>query len=301
MDLKASTIPISPNDKMFLFLNNCLLGIIMLVVLYPLIFVVSSSFSSPNANITGKVWLYPVDVSFEGYKAVFSNKSIMTGYANTIFYTIFGTLISVTLTVLAAYPLSRSDFKPRNVIMLLFAFTMFFSGGLIPTYILVKELGMLDTRWAMLIPSALSVFNIIITRSFFQGTPSELLEASQMDGCSDFRYLGSILLPLSKPILAVMTLFYAVAQWNAFFDALLYLSKEGLQPLQIVLRQILVSNNFDAAMMNTVNIDQMVAKQGISELLKYSLIIVASIPLLVVYPFIQKYFVKGIMIGAIKG
>jgi multiple sugar transport system permease protein/putative aldouronate transport system permease protein len=251
--------------------------------------------------VTGRVWLYPVDFSLAGYKAVFANKSIMTGYANTIFYTIVGTTISVILTIAAAYPLARRDFKPRKVIMLIFAFTMFFGGGIIPTYILVKDLGMIDTRWALLLPQAMSVFNVIITRTFFQSTPSELLEASQIDGCSDMRYLISVLLPLSKPIIAVLALFYSVSIWNAYFDALLYINDESLRPLTLILRDILVANSIDMSMMQNVDIDTLTAKMGLSELLKYSLIIVSSVPMLIIYPFIQHYFVQGVMIGAIKG
>lgn len=288
-------------DRLFLMANDIFLFLILLVVLYPLVYVVSASFSSPSAVVTGKVWLFPVEPSLAGYKAVFSNKSIMTGYANTLFYTIAGTLLNVVLTIAAAYPLARRDFKPRNVIMMIFAFTMFFGGGIIPTYILIKNLGLIDTRWVMILPQALSVFNIIITRTFFQNTPSELLEASQIDGCSDMRYLISVLLPLSKPIIAVMSLFYSVMHWNAFFDALLYLNSESLRPLQLVLREILVVNSIDVSMMQNVNIEELAARQGLSELLKYSLIIIASVPLLLFYPFIQRFFVKGVMIGAIKG
>lgn len=288
-------------DRLFLMANDIFLFLILLVVLYPLVYVVSASFSSPSAVVTGKVWLFPVEPSLAGYKAVFSNKSIMTGYANTLFYTVAGTLLNVVLTIAAAYPLARRDFKPRNVIMMIFAFTMFFGGGIIPTYILIKNLGLIDTRWVMILPQALSVFNIIITRTFFQNTPSELLEASQIDGCSDMRYLISVLLPLSKPIIAVMSLFYSVMHWNAFFDALLYLNSESLRPLQLVLREILVVNSIDVSMMQNVNIEELTARQGLSELLKYSLIIIASVPLLLFYPFIQRFFVKGVMIGAIKG
>ncbi|MCQ6560661.1 carbohydrate ABC transporter permease [Paenibacillus mendelii] len=288
-------------DRLFLLANDIFLFLILLVVLYPLVYVVSASFSSPSAVVTGKVWLFPVEPSLAGYKAVFSNKSIMTGYANTLFYTIAGTMLNVILTIAAAYPLARRDFKPRNVIMMIFAFTMFFGGGIIPTYILIKNLGLIDTRWVMILPQALSVFNIIITRTFFQNTPSELLEASQIDGCSDMRYLISVLLPLSKPIIAVMALFYSVMHWNAFFDALLYLNSDNLRPLQLVLREILVVNSIDVSMMQNVNIEELAARQGLSELLKYSLIIIASVPLLLFYPFIQRFFVKGVMIGAIKG
>ncbi|WP_409340571.1 carbohydrate ABC transporter permease [Paenibacillus sp. MBLB4367] len=292
---------ISRQDRLFYLANDLFLLLILLVIIYPLVYVVSASFSSPNAVVSGKVWLFPVDVSLAGYKAVFSNDSIMTGYANTLFYTVAGTIVSVFLTIAAAYPLARRDFKPRNLIMMIFAFTMFFGGGIIPTYILVKNLGILDTRWALILPQAMSIFNVIIARTYFQSTPSELLEAAQIDGCSDMRYLISVLLPLSKPIIAVLALFYSVSIWNSYFDALMYINRESLWPLTLVLRDILVANSINMSMMQNVDIDTLSAKIGLSELLKYSLIIVSSVPLLVIYPFIQRYFVKGVMIGAIKG
>lgn len=292
---------ISRQDRLFYMANDLFLLLILLAIIYPLIYVVSASFSSPNAVVSGRVWLFPVNFSLDGYKAVFASDSIMTGYANTLFYTVTGTIISVILTIAAAYPLARRDFKPRNIIMLIFAFTMFFGGGIIPTYILVKNLGMLDTRWALILPQAMSVFNVIIARTYFQSTPSELLEAAQIDGCSDIRYLVSVLLPLSKPIIAVLALFYSVSIWNSYFDALMYTNRESLWPLTLVLRDILVANSVNMSMMQNVDIDTLSAKIGLSELLKYSLIIVSTVPLLIIYPFIQRYFVKGVMIGAIKG
>lgn len=287
-------------DRMFAIANHTLLILLLVAVLYPLIFILSSSFSSMDAVIGGKVWLWPVNPGLEGYKAVFSQKSVWVGFANSTVYTVFGTVISVAMTVLAAYPMSRKNLVGQNFIMFLFVFTMMFSGGLIPTYLLVKDLGMLDTRWAMLLPGALSVWNMIITRTFFQTSiPSELLEAAQIDGCSDFRFLTSMVLPLSAPILAVNCLFYAVGQWNSFFNALIYLSSPSLFPLQIVLNNILVQNEVDNSMLAHAG-DQL-ARQGLHELLKYSLIVVASLPVLVIYPFVQKHFVKGIMIGSLKG
>lgn len=299
--MNVDHVRLSRQDRLFYLANDFFLLLIALVIIYPLVYVISASFSSPNAVVSGKVWLFPVDVSVAGYKAVFSNGSIMTGYANTLFYTVVGTAFSVVLTIAAAYPLARRDFKPRNVIMMIFAFTMFFGGGIIPTYILVKNLGILDTRLALILPQAMSVFNVIIARTYFQSTPSELLEAAQIDGCSDMRYLLSVLLPLSKPIIAVLALFYSVSIWNSYFDALMYINSESLWPLTLVLRDILVANSINMSMMQNVDIDTISAKIGLSELLKYSLIIVSSAPLLIIYPFIQRYFVKGVMIGAIKG
>ncbi|GIN72503.1 sugar ABC transporter permease [Bacillus sp. J14TS2] len=286
-------------DKIFSIINHVILSIMLIVFLYPLIYIVSSSFSSSDAVTAGEVWLWPVDFSLEGYKAVFAYKQIWTGYGNSLFYMIAGTLINISLTILAAYPLSRKDFYGRNFFMLLFLFTMLFSGGLIPNYLLVKELGMLNTRWAMIIPNAMSVFNVIITRTYFKMTiPDELHEAAKMDGCSDFRFLARIVLPLSGPIIAVMGLFYAVGHWNAFFNALIYLRDQDYFPLQLVLNNILVQNEVDPEMF--MDVESQAAISGLRELLKYSLIVVASIPVLVIYPFVQKHFVKGVMIGSLK-
>ncbi|WP_062105890.1 carbohydrate ABC transporter permease [Bacillus niameyensis] len=286
-------------DRVFSILNYFILTILLVVFLYPLIFIVSSSFSSTDAVVAGKVWLWPVDFSLEGYKAVFAYKQIWTGYGNSLFYMIVGTAINITLTILAAYPLSRKDFYGRNFFMFLFLFTMLFSGGLIPNYLLVKELGMLNTRWAMMIPNAMSVFNVIITRTYFKMTiPDELHEAAKMDGCSDFRFLRSVVLPLSGPIIAVMGLFYAVGHWNAFFNALIYLRDQQFFPLQLILNNILVQNEVDPEMF--MDVESQAAIAGLRELLKYSLIVVASVPVLVIYPFVQKHFVKGVMIGSLK-
>ncbi|KRG15451.1 sugar ABC transporter permease [Virgibacillus soli] len=286
-------------DKIFATINHIVLTILLIVFLYPLIYIVSSSFSSADAVTAGEVWLWPVDFSLEGYKAVFAYKQIWTGYGNSLFYMIVGTFINITLTILAAYPLSRKDFYGRNFFMLLFLFTMLFSGGLIPNYLLVKELGMLNTRWAMIIPNAMSVFNVIITRTYFKMTiPDELHEAAKMDGCSDFRFLAKVVLPLSGPIIAVMGLFYAVGHWNAFFNALIYLRDQDYYPLQLVLNNILVQNEVDPEMF--IDVESQAAIAGLRELLKYSLIVVASIPVLVIYPFVQKHFVKGVMIGSLK-
>ncbi len=288
------------NDRLFHTINNTFLIICFGLVFYPLFFIFSASFSSADAITSGKVIFLPVEFSLEGYTAVFKNNSIISGYANTLFYTFFGTLINVTMTILAAYPLSRKKFILRNPFMFLFTFTMVFSGGLIPTFLLVSRLGMVNTRWALLIPNAIAIYNLIITRTYFHSTISdELLEASQLDGCNDFIFLYKIVLPLSKAIIAVLVLFYAVSHWNEFFNAFIYLNKRGLFPLQIVLREILVMNMIDANML--LDPELMAARQGLANLLKYSLIVVASLPVWIAYPFVQKYFVKGVMIGAIKG
>lgn len=287
-------------DRLFSIVNYMFLAIMALLVLYPLIYIVSASFSSSNAVISGRVWLWPVEPNLEGYKAIFKNSMITTGFMNSIIYTVAGTSINVILTVLAAYPLSRHDFVGRNYFMFLFVFTMMFTGGLIPTYLLVQDLGLTNTRWAMLLPTALSVWNMIITRTYFQTTlPTEMLEAAHLDGCSDLKFLWKIVIPLSGPILAVITLFYAVSQWNQYFNALIYLKDRDLFPLQIVLREILVQNQVDLNMLTDV--EEAAKREGLRELLKYSLIVVSSAPLLLIYPFVQKFFVKGIMIGSLKG
>lgn len=295
----TGTIRETGRDKVFTILNYTFLSVLLIIFLYPLIYIISSSLSSTDAVLAGDVWLWPVDFSLEGYKAVFQYKQVWTGYGNSLFYMVVGTVINISLTILAAYPLSRKEFYGGNIFMLLFLFTMLFSGGLIPNYILVKELGMLDTRWAMIIPNAMSVFNVIITRTFFKMTiPDELVEAGKIDGCSDFRFLRSVVIPLSGPIIAVMALFYSVGHWNAFFNALIYLRNQDLFPLQLILNNILVQNEIDPEMMRDVQTQASMA--GLRELLKYSLIVVASLPVLVIYPFVQKHFVKGVMIGSLK-
>jgi len=287
-------------DRIYYIIINTIIFIFTLIVLYPLIFVVSASFSSGSAVSTGKVILWPVDPGLAGYKAVFSHKLILSGYRNTIFYTVVGTIINIVVTMMCAYPLSRKSLPGRNFFMGIFTFTMFFGGGLIPTYMLITSLGMKNTVWALLIPGAMSVYNMILARTFLQSSiPHELLEASQIDGCNDFRYFFQIVLPLSKAIIAVLTLYYAVGHWNSYFSALIYINKPNLYPLQLILRQIFEASRVSAAEMTD---PELIAKTaGITDLLKYSLIVVSTAPIMCVYPFIQKYFVKGVMIGSVKG
>ncbi len=286
-------------DRAFTIINYTLLTLFLLVILYPLIYVVSASFSDGAAVIAGRVWLWPVNPSLFAYEKVFSYPLIWSGYGNSLFYAVVGTLVNVTMTLIAAYPLSRRDLWGKNVILGLFLFTMFFNGGLIPTYLLVRDLGMRNTRWALIIPQALSVWNLLIAITFLRSSiPQELLEASQLDGCSDLQYFFRVLLPLSTPLIAVMSLFYAIGHWNQFFAALLYLTDKGLFPLQIILRNILISSQVDMAMIEDIKV---MAAQALRELLKYALIVVASVPVLIIYPFVQKYFVKGIMLGSVKG
>jgi len=287
-------------EHLFYTINDLFLLFCLLVVAYPIIYVFSASFSSPSAVMAGRVTLFPVEFSLEGYKAIFENNKVILGYANTIFYTVVGTSINLFLTVLCAYPLSRKEMYGRNVFMFIVSFTMIFSGGLIPTYILVQNLGLINTRWAMLLPNAIGAWNVIITRTYYQSNISdELFEAAELDGCSHIRFLWSVVLPLSKAITAVLVLFYAVGHWNQYFNAFIYLSDKKLFPLQIILREILIMNQIDSSMITDPTL--MAAKQGLADLLKYSLIIVASVPVWIAYPFVQKYFVKGVMVGALKG
>ncbi|WP_257208674.1 carbohydrate ABC transporter permease [Bacillus sp. AFS031507] len=290
----------SKEDKVFDIINFFLVAIILLLVVYPLYFIVIASISDPNMIYEGKVWLLPKELTLEGYQRIFGDSKIWLGYKNSIMYTVVGTIVNVSFTLMAAYALSRKDLYGRNVIMFLFLMTMFFSGGLIPTYLVVKNLGLLNTMWALILPKAVAVWNVIVAKTFFESSiPGELLEAAKIDGCSDAKFFWKIVLPLSKPIVAVMVLFYAVGHWNSYFDALIYLNNENLYPLQLILRNILIQNQASTMMIS--DLDSLAAKQRVSELIKYGVIIVASIPLLIVYPFVQKYFVKGVMIGGIKG
>ncbi|GAA5003577.1 carbohydrate ABC transporter permease [Actinopolymorpha pittospori] len=298
--MAATTLKETRSDRIFNVCNYAVLAVFLLAVLYPLVYIFSASFSSAQAVSSGRVWLWPVELNLEGYKAIFEYKSIVSGFLNSVFYAVAGTLINVTLTLLAAYPLSRRDLFGRNPLMFLFVFTMLFSGGMIPTYLVVHQLGLLNTRWALILPTAMAVWNMIITRTYYQVTiPHELLEAARIDGCDDFKFFTRIVLPLSKPIIAVNALLYAVGHWNQFFNALIYLTDESLFPLQLVLRSILVQNSLDPAQLPDAS--ELLRVQELRDLLKYSLIVIASVPPLLAYPFVQRHFVKGVMIGSIKG
>ena len=287
-------------DKIFIILIYILLAAIMLVVFLPLVYIVGASFSAPQAVISNEVWFLPVRPTLRGYQAVFKNRNILTGFANSFYYMIVGTLVNIVMTVMCAYPLSRKEFTARNKVAMIFVFTMYFSGGLIPTYMLVNSLGLVNTRWSMIIPSAMSTYNMIICRTYFVNSiPDELYEAGQLDGCTPFKYLLRVVVPLSKPILAVLVLYYGVTKWNSYFDAMIYLKSQTMVPLQIVLRDILILNQVDYTMISDAS--AIAAQRGLTDLLKYSTIVVASLPVLCIYPFVQKYFVKGVIIGAVKG
>jgi putative aldouronate transport system permease protein len=289
----------SRDDKLFDAAVYTITAVLLVLVGYPLVFVVSASFSNPIDVVEGRVWLLPQGFTLAPYKQVFENSNIWHGYANTLFYAVVGTFINLVMTVLAAFPLSRKDLPGQQFLMFFVTFTMFFSGGLIPTYLLVKSLGMNNTVWAMLIPGAIATYNLIVMRSYLQNNiPNELQESAWIDGCTFFRMLWSIILPLSKPILAVMVLFYGVGHWNAYFNALIYLKDRELFPLQLILREILILNQDDMAGGSAAGMTERVM---MAESIKYSVIIVSSVPVLLLYPFIQRYFVKGVMIGSIKG
>ena len=288
-------------DKVVYFINYILLALLLIIVLYPLIYIISCSFSSGVALMSGKVRFLPVDPTLDSYKAVFKYNSIWTGYANSLLYTGLGTLVSIVVTLFAAYPLSRDDFMGKKIITRIFLFTMMFSGGLIPSYLLIKNLGLIDSMWSIILPGAVSAYNVIVARTYFKQTiPKELLEAAQMDGCSDFKFFNAIVIPLSTPIIAVLCLWTAVGHWNSYFNPMIYINTEAKFPLQLVLRKILLLSQVN---LNSGNVDPLVLQKNmyLSEMLKYGTIIISTLPLMIIYPFVQKYFVKGVMIGSVKG
>ncbi|PNV60839.1 sugar ABC transporter permease [Clostridium sp. chh4-2] len=290
----------SKSDIAFDIFNYTLLGAITILVLYPLYFIVIASFSDPDFINTGQVVFWPKGFNVLGYQKIFEDTKIWRAYGNTIFYTLVGTCINIVLTMMFAYPLSRKDFCGRRFLTFFMMFTMYFQGGLMPTYILMQNIHLYDTPWVMVLLPAINVFNVIIAKTNIQNNiPEELYEAAAIDGCSHFKFFCKIVMPLSKSIVAVLVLYYGVAHWNEFMNGLVYLRDEGLYPLQLVLRGILVQNQASADMM--ADIDSMMAQQKAAELIKYGLIIVSALPVLVIYPFLQKYFAKGVMVGAVKG
>ena len=291
----------SLSDKSFDILNNLFLIIILVLVVYPLVFVLSASISDPTAVSSGKMWLWPVDITFKGYERVFADGAIWRGYGNTIVYTLVGTAIHLFVLLPCAYALSRKELMGKKFILWFVLFTMLFNGGLIPTYLIIKSLGMLDTMWAIVIPNVVGAWSILVARAFFQQSiPDQLVEASKIDGASDFYIFFRIVLPLSVPIIAVMALFHAVNLWNQYFNALIYLSDRDKFPLQLILREILVVNQMQLNDPGGGGAESLVDQVKTAGLIKYAVIIVSSLPLLMVYPFIQRYFVQGVLIGSIK-
>lgn len=297
--MKVQTLKKRKSDeKLFDAVVNTLAALIVIVVLYPLLFIVSASFSDPAMVLNGEVLLLPKHITLEAYRNVFQNEQIWNGYGNTILYTVVGTAINLIMTTLAAYPLSRPDLPGRGGIMFFVTLTMFFSGGIIPSYLLVKQLGMVDTMWALVIPGAIATYNLIVMRTYFQTSiPWEIQEAAHIDGCSNWKLLTHVILPLSKPILAVMVLFYAVGHWNSYFNALIYIRSKDLYPLQLVMREMLMISQADAIDSNA----GLESKVLLAESVKYVVIIISSLPVLLMYPFVQRHFVKGVMIGSLKG
>jgi putative aldouronate transport system permease protein len=292
---------LSFSDRVFYFVDYTVLIFCGLVVLIPLLNVVAQSLSDPASVLAGRVILWPRNFTLETFRMILRNKNITTGYLNTLFYASFGTLINLVMTVMCAYPLSRPELAGRNFLMLIFAFTMMFGGGMIPTYILMKNLGLLDTRWVMLLPCAMTVWNMILARTFFQNTiPKEMYESAELDGAGDIKTLIAIVLPLSTPILAVLTLFYAVSvHWNSYFDAMMYLKSQNLYNIQLILRNAI--SNIAALLNQTGDLTNQEQQLAVMEASKYAIIVISMLPVLIIYPFVQKYFIKGIMIGAIKG
>ena len=288
-------------DKIFDVTNVSIMCILLLIFTWPLWFVVIASFSDPAEVLLGNVILLPKKVTLLSYEKLLAYKNIWIGYGNTLFYTIVGTGINLVLSICFAYPLSKKDFMPRKIILYICLFTMYFSGGLIPTYLVVKKLGIIDTRWAMMIPGAISVYNCLIIRNYFmKSIPGELQEAAELDGANPVQYLIKVVLPLSKPVIAVVGLYYAVAHWNDFYHALIYIYDEKLLPLQSFLRDLLLSSKLQEDM-ESMDPAMAQAQAQLAQTMKYSVIIAASVPVLCLYPFIQKYFVKGVMVGAVKG
>ena len=297
--LKSIRRQVTGKDLAFNIVLYAICIIILLIVVYPLYFIVIASFSNPTEVANGKVWLWPSQFTVDGYKEILRHAEIWVGYRNTIFYTVAGTLIGLAVNIPAAYALSRRDLVGRKVITFYFIFTMFFNGGLIPTYFTIRDFGLYNSFWVMVLPFSVVVYHIIIARTFFDSSlPQGLLDAAQIDGCSNLRFFFQIALPLSKAVLAVIALYTAVAQWNAYFNALVYIKDDGLKPLQLIVRNILIHNQSIAGPG-----DGLAAQEArrLSELMKYAVIIVTTVPIMCVYPFVQKYFSKGVMIGAIKG
>ena len=299
MKKKKTGIRVSPADRIFDILNYVFLTLCLLIVAYPLYFIVIASVSDPTAVYAGKVILWPARFTLEGYQRILDYESFFTGYRNTVIYTVVGTAVNVLITIPGAYALSRKDLVGRNIFMMGVTFSMIFSGGLIPTYLLVISLNLYNTMWALILPVAVSAWNLIVARTFFQQTiPDELLEAATLDGAGNTQFFLRVVLPLSKSIIAVMVLFYAVNHWNSYFNALIYLKSAEKYPLQLVLRNILFENSLGDMVEDA---STLALQQRLGDLIKYGIIIASSLPLLILYPFLQRFFIQGVMIGAVKG
>ncbi len=296
--LKHSYERRTTSDMVFDAINHIFLIIVCLLIFYPLYYVLIASLTDPTVVNTGKLLFYPENLYLEGYKRALEYPSLTNGYVNTIQYTLMSVVVSLFTTIPAAYALSRKDLPGRKTIMFLFTFTMFFSGGIIPMFLTIKSLNIYNTSWALVLPAAVSVYNLIVCRSFFESAlPIEILEASKIDGCSDFAFFFRIALPLSSTIIAVMALFYATSMWNTFFNALMFLQDDNKMPLQVVLRNLVLSNQLSAGSSGA----EIAERRKIIDQLKYVIITVAALPLIAIYPFLQRFFVAGVTIGAVKG
>lgn len=299
MELNPKTA--SAGDRLFDIAVYAILTLSTLVTLYPLLYILSASFSDPMAIVKGRLWLWPQGITLDSYRKVFDNPDIWTGYRNSLIYLSVGTTINIVMTTMGAYALSRKDLVGRHALSLIFTFTLIFNGGLVPTYLIYKNtLGLYDNLWAMVIPSAISVWNLIVMRTYFQTSiPYELQEAAFIDGCSNIGTLTRVVLPLSMPIIAVMSMYYGVAHWNSYFTALIYIHDHWRLPLQMVIRNLLIQEDMSAMTGGDGQslIDQLLRAEG----MKYAVIVVSSLPMLLMYPLVQKHFVKGVMMGAVKG
>lgn len=296
---KSNKVRNTGSDRIFKVIVYSFAAIFLAVILYPLYFIIIASFSNPYAVSGGNVWFYPVGFTLDGYKELFNHREIWTGYRNTIVYTVVGTLIGLAVNIPAAYALSRKDLFGRRFLIFLFVFTMFFNGGLIPTYMTIQDFHLYNTFWVMVLPFSVSVYNMIVARTFFSSSlPPDLWDAAQIDGCGNLRYFFQIVLPLSKAVIAVIGLWIAVGHWNSYFNALIYLKDHALYPLQLILRDILITNNVQSAL-GTGEAAQIALR--LAALMRYSVIIVSTLPIMLFYPFVQKYFNQGVMIGSVKG
>ncbi len=287
------------SDVVFNVVLYTVCALLLLIVLYPLWFIVIASLSDPSAVASGHVWVLPVGFTLDGYAELLKQTNVWVGYRNTIAYTLVGTLIALAVNIPAAYALSRKDLVGRKVLMGLYAFTMFFSGGLIPTFLTVQQFHLYNTFWVMVLPFSVSVYNIIVARTFFQNSlPGELWDAAQVDGCGNLRFFFTMALPLSKAVISVIALWTAVGQWNSYFNALIYIRDSNLHPLQLIMRNILITNQSFAALGTG---EAAIIAMRKANLVRYSMIIVSTVPIMCVYPFIQKYFDQGVMIGSVKG
>lgn len=280
-------------SRAFDVINGILLAFVGIIMFYPMFYVFIVSISGSQYINQGQVTLFPRGINFEAYKVVFQNKAIWTGYKNTILYAAFGTFINIVCTAMCAYPLSRKDLYGRGPITVIITLTMFINGGLIPTYLVINQLHLLNTMWAIVLPPAISTYNMIVMRTSFSSIPESLIESAYLDGANDIQILLKIILPLSKPILATMTLFYAVTHWNSYFPAMIYLNDQAKYPVQVIMRDIVIQGDLSADIAGSVNV--------IATNYKYAVIVISVVPILMVYPLLQKYFTKGVMVGAVKG